>query len=44
MTGRENEAPPPGPPVVPRVTGYLAKPCDLADLLACVAQYRPSHE
>ena len=25
-------------------TAYLAKPFDLADLLACVAQYRPSHE
>ena len=25
-------------------TGYLAKPFDLADLLACVARYRPSHE
>ena len=25
-------------------TGYLAKPFDLAELLACVARYRPSHE
>jgi two-component system, chemotaxis family, chemotaxis protein CheY len=25
-------------------TAYLAKPFDLADLLACVAQYSPSHE
>jgi CheY-like chemotaxis protein len=25
-------------------TGYLAKPFDLADLLACVARYSPSHE
>jgi CheY-like chemotaxis protein len=25
-------------------TGYLAKPFDRADLLTCVARYRPSHE
>ena len=25
-------------------TGYLAKPFDLAELLACVARYRPSYE
>ena len=25
-------------------TAYLAKPFDLADLLACVARYHPSHE
>jgi hypothetical protein len=25
-------------------TGYLAKPFDLADLLACIARHRPSHE